>query len=129
MDNTILRTSFINTAAEKYGFKKQLVDIVTTNNNPFIRTKLIAALLKGKSIGDLLELTDSIAVTPSLEKIVTELKSKAILPESSVIVMIVLLIISKINLDLILLSLTNWSSQEVLLRGKLKYLLYLYPGR
>jgi len=76
MDNTILRTSFINTAAEKYGFKKQLVDIVTTNNNPFIRTKLIAALLKGKSIGDLLELTDSIAVTPSLEKIVTELKKQ-----------------------------------------------------
>jgi glucosyl-3-phosphoglycerate synthase len=76
MDNTILRTSFISTAAEKYGFKKQLVDIVTTNNNPFIRTKLIAALLKGKSIGDLLELTDSIAVTPNLEKVVSELKKQ-----------------------------------------------------
>lgn len=76
MDNTILRTSFINAAAEKYGFKKQLVDIVTTNNNPFIRTKLIAALLKGKSIGDILELTDSIDVTLNLEKIVTALKKQ-----------------------------------------------------
>ncbi len=76
LDNTILRTSFINTAAEKLGFKKQLVDIVTTNNNPFIRTKLIAALLKGKSIGDLLELTDGIDVTPNLDKIVIELKKQ-----------------------------------------------------
>ncbi|MCY7311006.1 MAG: HAD-IB family phosphatase [Bacteroidota bacterium] len=76
MDNTILRTSFINTAAEKYGFKRQLVDIVTNNNNPFIRTKLIVALLKGKSIGDILELTDSIEVTPHLQEIVAELKKQ-----------------------------------------------------
>jgi glucosyl-3-phosphoglycerate synthase len=76
MDNTILKTSFINTAAEKYGFKKQLVDIVTNNNNPFIRTKLIASLLKGKSIGDILELTDSIEVTPHLLQVVEELKKQ-----------------------------------------------------
>ncbi len=76
MDNTILRTSFINSAAEKYGFKKQLVDIVTNNDNPFIRTKLIAGLLKGKSIGDLLELTDSIEVTAYLQEIVSELKEQ-----------------------------------------------------
>jgi glucosyl-3-phosphoglycerate synthase len=76
MDNTILRTSFINSAAEKYGFKKQLVNIVTNNDNPFIRTKLIAGLLKGKSIGDLLELTDSIEVTPYLQELVAELKKQ-----------------------------------------------------
>lgn len=76
MDNTILRTSFIQTAAAEFGFKKELVDIVTNNNNPFIRTKLISRLLKGKNIGDLLALTDSIAVTPNLQEVVDELKKQ-----------------------------------------------------
>ena len=76
MDNTILRKSFIHSAAEKYGFKKTLVDIVTNNHNPFIRTKLIAGLLRGQSIGDLLELTDNIEVTPNLQKLITELKKQ-----------------------------------------------------
>lgn len=76
MDNTILRTSFIQTAAAEFGFKKELVDIVINNNNPFIRTKLISRLLKGKNIGDLLALTDSIAVTPNLQEVVDELKKQ-----------------------------------------------------
>ncbi|MFZ1453500.1 MAG: glycosyltransferase, partial [Ferruginibacter sp.] len=37
MDNTILRKSFIHTAAEEFGFKNELRDIVTNNSNPFIR--------------------------------------------------------------------------------------------
>lgn len=76
MDNTILRASFINTAADEFGFKKKLVEIVTSNTNPFIRTKLIAFLLKGKTIGDLLTLTDKIEVTPNLQNIITELKKQ-----------------------------------------------------
>lgn len=76
MDNTILRTSFINTAAAEFGFKKELVDIVTNNNNPFIRTKLIARLLKGKSIGDILALADKIEVTPYLQEVVKHLKQQ-----------------------------------------------------
>lgn len=76
MDNTILRNSFINTAAEEFGFKKELVDIVTNNSNPFIRTKLIARLLKGKSIGDLLSVTDKIEATPHLPELIKELKKQ-----------------------------------------------------
>jgi phosphoserine phosphatase SerB len=76
MDNTILRSSFINTAAEEFGFKKELVNIVTNNNNPFIRTKLIARLLKGKSIGDLLALTDKIAITTNLSEVLKSLKKQ-----------------------------------------------------
>lgn len=76
MDNTILRTSFINAAAAEFGFKKELVDIVTNNNNPFVRTKLIARLLKGKSIGDLLTLTDKIEITPYLQEVVKQLKQQ-----------------------------------------------------
>ena len=76
MDNTILRTSFINTAAAEIGFKKELVDIITNNNSPYIRTKLIAGLLRGKSIGELLAITDSIEVTPNLQSVVKELKNQ-----------------------------------------------------
>lgn len=76
MDNTVLRTSFINTAAKRFGFKTELVDIVTNNNNPFIRTKMIARLLKGKTIGDLLEVADSIEVTPNLKEVIEELKKQ-----------------------------------------------------
>jgi phosphoserine phosphatase len=52
------------------------VDIVTGNSNPFIRTKMIARLLKGKSIGDLLAVTDTIEVTPNLQSLLTELKEQ-----------------------------------------------------
>lgn len=76
MDNTILRTSFIHAAANEFDFKNELLDIVTNNSNPFIRTKLIARLLKGKSIGDLLSLTEKIEVTPHLPELLGELKQQ-----------------------------------------------------
>lgn len=76
MDNTILRKSFIHSAAEEFGFKKELVDVVTNNSNPFIRTKLIARLLKGKNIGDLLSLTDKIEVTSHLPELIKQLKQQ-----------------------------------------------------
>lgn len=76
MDNTVLRASFINTAAIAFGFKNELMEIVTNNSNPFIRTKMIARLLKGKTIGELLDVTDSITVTPNLKELLAELKSQ-----------------------------------------------------
>lgn len=77
MDNTILRSSFISTAAKEFGFEKQLLNIVTSNNNnPYIRTKLIATLLKGKSIAEILNLTDNIFVTPNLQDLINELKAQ-----------------------------------------------------
>jgi glucosyl-3-phosphoglycerate synthase len=76
MDNTLLRASFINTAAQRFGFKKELVEIVTTQTNPFIRTKLIAKLLKGRTIGELLEVTDTIEITPNTAEIVDDLKQQ-----------------------------------------------------
>jgi phosphoserine phosphatase SerB len=76
MDNTILRKSFIRTAAEKFGFAQQLKNIAAENHNPFTRTILIAKLLKGKTLGELLEVADSIPVTPYLHEIVDMLKSE-----------------------------------------------------
>jgi len=74
MDNTLLRDSFIYSAATKFGFKKELLEIVTTQGNPFIRTKQIARLLKGKNISQLLKLAEEIPVTDNIQSIIASLK-------------------------------------------------------
>jgi glucosyl-3-phosphoglycerate synthase len=76
MDNTILRKSFIHVAANEFGFKTELMDIVTNNSNAFIRTKLIARLLKGKTIGELLAVADLIEITPNLKETIQRLKAQ-----------------------------------------------------
>ncbi len=70
MDNTILHKSFITVLAEKYKFKDQLLSIVSENSNPYTRTKLIARLLKGLSIRQILDTADSIPKTDSFESVV-----------------------------------------------------------
>jgi HAD superfamily phosphoserine phosphatase-like hydrolase len=76
MDNTILTKSFISTLAEKFGFKKELITIVTENSNPYTRTKLIARLVKGLNLKDLLETADSIPVAEYFTEIVELFKEK-----------------------------------------------------
>lgn len=74
MDNTLLRGSFIHTAAERFHFTKELIEIITSQTNPFIRTKQIARLLKGKSISELLKVADEIPVTENTHAIIAMLK-------------------------------------------------------
>lgn len=74
MDNTLLRASFIHTAAEHFGFRKELIEIITTQSNPFIRTKLIARLLKGRDFSELIRLADSIPVTEHTSEIIQLLR-------------------------------------------------------
>lgn len=74
MDNTLLRASFIHTVAEKFNLKKALIEIVTTQSNPFIRTKQIAKLLKGKSISELLKIAEEIPVTANAKAAIAMLK-------------------------------------------------------
>lgn len=74
MDNTLLRASFIHTAAERFGFKKELLDIVSTVSHPFIRTKQIARLLKGRNISELLKVADEIPVTEGTPELLRMLR-------------------------------------------------------
>lgn len=76
MDNTLLRGSFIQTAAAKFGFTAALVEIATTQTNPFIRTKHIARLLKGKSIAELLSVADEIPITEHAIETIATLRAK-----------------------------------------------------
>jgi len=75
MDNTILHYSFITTLASKYKFKDKLISVVSENSNPYTRTKLIAKLLKGLNIKQLIETVDSIPVTREFENIVQVYKT------------------------------------------------------
>lgn len=74
MDKTLLRKSFIYHAAERLGFEKELLEIVTSQINPFIRTKQIARLLKGRSISELLKLSEEIPVTKNASETLAVLR-------------------------------------------------------
>ena len=76
MDNTLLEESFITTAAEKFGFKKELIKIVTESDNAYLRTKGIAKLMKGKSIDEIFAVTDSITIVRDAEFVISELKNR-----------------------------------------------------
>lgn len=76
MDKTILRSSFIQTCADVFGFKKELLDIVTSYSNPFIRTKHIARLLKGRTVNELIDVADQIQITKNVEYLIYSLRSK-----------------------------------------------------
>ncbi len=76
MDNTILQASFINTAAEAFGFKDQLLEIVTKTNNPFLRTKHIASLMKGRSIAEIYNVIDTIPMVFDVHDVVSQLRKR-----------------------------------------------------
>ena len=76
MDRTLLQQSFIHTCAEVFGFKKEILDIVTSQTNPFIRTKQIARLLKGKTVNELISVADSIPVAKNIESLIYDLREK-----------------------------------------------------
>jgi phosphoserine phosphatase SerB len=76
MDRTLIESSFINTCAKKFGFEAELIDIVTSQTNPFIRTKQIAQLLKGKTVNDLLDVAESIPISKNAELLIRTLREK-----------------------------------------------------
>jgi glucosyl-3-phosphoglycerate synthase len=73
MDNTLLMGSFIHTAAEKFGFKRQLQDIINQYNN-YLRTVKIAQLLEGRSFGELIGVAESIPLIGDAVHVVRELQ-------------------------------------------------------
>lgn len=75
MDRTLLRGSFIQTCSEKFDFKTELIEIVTSQTSPFIRTKKIARLLKGRSVNELIDVADSIPISKNAEYLIYALRS------------------------------------------------------
>lgn len=76
MDNTLLTKSFIHSCSEKFKFQSELLDIISSQQNPFIRTKQIAKLLKGKTVNDLIQVADEIPISANAEKLIYHLRER-----------------------------------------------------
>lgn len=76
MDGTILQGRFIEAAAEQFGFKKEWVDILATEQEAYMRTKLIARLLKGRTIAEIIAVVESIPIVGNTHDVVTELRKR-----------------------------------------------------
>lgn len=76
MDNTILAGSFITTASRQLEFEEELINIVTRNDNAYLRTKLIATLIKGHTIKEIIDVADAIPIVDDALEVITELKRR-----------------------------------------------------
>ncbi|HZK97175.1 MAG TPA: HAD-IB family phosphatase [Prolixibacteraceae bacterium] len=76
MDNTLVEGRFIDICAIKFEFKKELMNIRSSETDVIILTKRIATLLKGKSFNELIALADNLPIIKGTKEIVTELKSR-----------------------------------------------------
>jgi phosphoserine phosphatase SerB len=76
MDNTLLESSFITTAADEFNFRDELIKIVTEYTNSYTRTKSIARLMKGRSFDEILLVVDKIKVIEDAATVIKELKKK-----------------------------------------------------
>jgi glucosyl-3-phosphoglycerate synthase len=76
MDRTISKGSFIETASKKFKFEKELLEIVSSNNEPILITKKIATLLKGLTYADLLKTAEEIPINEDIIDVIPELKKR-----------------------------------------------------
>ena len=76
LDDTIFEGRFIEKAAETLGFQKELYDIITKNNEPFIITKLIAQQFKGVNMAKIIEIADNIPIVPDISEVANQLKKR-----------------------------------------------------
>lgn len=79
MDNTLLRGRFIDTCAAEFGFKSELMELRSSEQDTIVLTKKIATLLKGRSIEEVIKIADNIPIVDDAKLIITELKSRGYL--------------------------------------------------
>ena len=76
MDNTLLESSFIITAAQEFNFRDELIKIVTEYTNSYTRTKSIARLMRGRSFDEILGVVDKIKIIDDAAYVIKEVKKK-----------------------------------------------------
>lgn len=79
MDNTLLRGRFIDTCADEFGFKSELMDIRSSETNGISLTKQIATFLKERSLADLISVAEHIPIVEGTKEIISELKKRGYL--------------------------------------------------
>ncbi|MDP4149307.1 MAG: HAD-IB family phosphatase [Bacteroidota bacterium] len=76
IDHTLIQGSWIQAAAEKFGFKRDLDDILSRKSSLFIQTQKIARLLEGRSFAELIHVLESIPLIGDAVQVVRELQSR-----------------------------------------------------
>jgi len=74
MDNILLQGSFIQTAAERFGFTRELTDIQNQQKSNYIKTQKIARLLEGRTFAELIHVVESIPLIGDAVQVIRELQ-------------------------------------------------------
>jgi HAD superfamily phosphoserine phosphatase-like hydrolase len=74
MDNILIQGSFIQAAAEKFGFKRELQDILAQPKSNYIKTQKIARLLEGRTFAELIHVVESIPLIGDAVQVIRELQ-------------------------------------------------------
>jgi len=74
MDHTLLQGSFIQKAAEQFGFTRELQDILNQQKTNYIKTQKIARLLEGRTFAELINVVESIPLIGDAVQVIRELQ-------------------------------------------------------
>lgn len=74
MDRVLLQGNFIQVAGEKFGFKKELDDILSQPKSYYIKTQKIARLLEGRTFAELIHVVESIPLIGDAVQVIRELQ-------------------------------------------------------
>ncbi len=74
MDHTLLQGSFIQKAAEQFGFTRELAAINGQQKNNYIKTQKIARLLEGRSFAELIHVVESLPLIGDAVQVIRELQ-------------------------------------------------------
>ncbi|HOZ77345.1 MAG TPA: HAD-IB family phosphatase [Ferruginibacter sp.] len=76
MDNTLLQGRFIDTCAKRFSFEDKLAQLRKTESDPAVLTKRVAELLRGISMGELLQVVASIPLVDDAADVIEEMRLK-----------------------------------------------------
>jgi glucosyl-3-phosphoglycerate synthase len=74
MDHVLLQGSFIQAAAQRFGFTRELADISAQPKSNFIKTQKIARLLEGRTFAELIHVVESIPLIGDAVQVIRELQ-------------------------------------------------------
>jgi HAD superfamily phosphoserine phosphatase-like hydrolase len=79
MDETILKSRFINECAEAFGFRPKLEELRFSEKDPIILTKRIGLLLKNRTMDELLHIISNMEMADNIVEVVRSFKEKGYL--------------------------------------------------
>lgn len=76
MDNTILKSRFIDECANAFGFLPKLEELRFSEKDPIILTKRIGLLLKGRTMDELLHVASGMEIVENIKEVIVTYKKE-----------------------------------------------------